>query len=133
MASRFSSFFPGHLSVPNPNPKKEHLEPGWNKGLEKARGVPKLREGEISRTVRVRGDEALFEKLESLTPIEIGELLEQSVEQTSLFKKYMVHIEDQEGINFVDRVNEPHNAVELSEEEVWRLKALSGERSNATE
>ena len=61
--------------MPNPDPKQEHLRPGWNKGLEKARGVPKLRPGEVSRTVRVRGPEALFKELEALTPVQVGEIL----------------------------------------------------------
>ncbi len=62
--------------MPNPQPKQENLQPGWNKGLEKARGVPKLAPGEVSRTVRVRGPEALFKELEALTPIQVGEILE---------------------------------------------------------
>lgn len=67
--------------MPNPNPKTEHLPKGTKKQLE-ALGVKPLEAGELSKTVRVRGSEALFGKLSEMNPKEIGEVLEKALELT---------------------------------------------------
>lgn len=63
--------------MPNPKPNTKGLRPNPH-----TLGVEALKEGEVSRAVRVRAPEAVHEWLKGLNPKRIGELLEEAYRET---------------------------------------------------
>ncbi len=60
--------------MPNAKPNTKGLRPNPH-----TLGVEPLREGEVSKSVRIRGSEALHRRLRAMSAREIGEVLERAL------------------------------------------------------